>query len=155
MYKKAMQVPDALLLRFAELCGDLDLVSLAVELAADPVTAHRSLARDLVRITTATSLSPMPSTATTTVAKGGIPSDIPEVLVPADAAEGGAIGVLRLATQAGPYGFKCEARRLIQNRGLKIDGETVEDWRATVDVLRPRVLQKGKDRFVRCLLGPV
>ncbi len=155
MYKKAMQVPDALLLRFAELCGDLDLVSLAVELAADPVTAHRSLARDLVRIYHGDEPIADAEHRYDDVAKGGIPSDIPEVLVPADVAEGGAIGVLRLATLAGLTDSNGEARRLIQNRGLKIDGETVEDWRATVDVLRPRVLQKGKDRYVRLLLGPV
>ena len=43
--------------------------------------------------------------------------------------EGGRVGVLRLATLAGLTASNGEARRLIQNRGLRLDGDVVDDPR--------------------------
>ena len=37
----------------------------------------------------------------------------------------------------------------MQNRGLRLDGEVVEDPQFRVELNEPRVLQRGKDRFVR------
>lgn len=51
---------------------------------------------------------------------------------------------------AGKLSFSGEARRLIQQAGVKLDGETVSDVKL---VLEPsdeeRVLQVGKRKFVR------
>ena len=45
---------------------------------------------------------------------------------------------------------KGEARRLIDNRGLRVDGEPLTDRTAVVDLGEgPRVLQAGKNTFVR------
>ena len=56
-----------------------------------------------------------------------------------------------LATLAGLTASNGEARRLIQNRGLRLDGEVVAD--ANLQVLLPATLQKGKDTFVRVVAG--
>jgi len=72
-----------------------------------------------------------------------------EVTVPASEFEGGSVGVLRLATLTGLTSSNGEARRLIQNRGLRLDGEVVEDPQTRLELDAPRVLQKGRDAFVR------
>ncbi len=86
------------------------------------------------------------------VARGGIPEDLPEVGIPEDALKEGRIWVARLFTLAGLTKSNAEAKRLVKDRGLRIDGEPVTDPMLEVTLDRPRVLQRGKDRFVRVRL---
>lgn len=153
MFKKAMQVPDNLLVRYAELCTALDLGTFAPLAGNDPVGAHRVFARELVRIYHGEEPVSAAQERFDQVARGGIPEDVPEVRLDAAALEDGRIWVCRLANLAGLTSSNGEARRLIQNRGLKLDGVVVEDVGLQVDLDRPVVLQKGKDTFVR-VLGP-
>ncbi|RDI96457.1 tyrosine--tRNA ligase [Meiothermus sp. QL-1] len=83
------------------------------------------------------------------IAQGGIPEEMPEVRLGPEALQEGRIAVARLFTLAGLTPSNAEARRLIEQRGLRLDGEVLTDPRAEVTLDRPRVLQRGKDRFVR------
>ncbi len=83
------------------------------------------------------------------VAKGGIPEDLPGFVLHASELEDGAIWVVRLCTLTGLTGSNGEARRLIRNRGLRIDGKIVVDEGLSISLERPLVLQRGRDRFVR------
>ncbi len=83
------------------------------------------------------------------VARNLIPEDIPTVAIPDAELSGGTISVARLFTLAGLTASNGEAKRMIQNRGLRIDGEVVADPNAQIALERPLVLQRGKDRFVR------
>ncbi|MDZ7800309.1 MAG: tyrosine--tRNA ligase [Trueperaceae bacterium] len=149
MFKKAMQVPDRLLMRYAELCTLLPLDALEAQLEEDPVGAHRAFARELVRTYHGDAPVMDAERRYDEVARGGIPDDLPEVAVPGEEFEDGRVGVLRLAVLAGHAGSNGEARRLIQNRGLRIDGEPVDDPRAHLSLERPVVMQRGRDAFVR------
>ncbi len=86
------------------------------------------------------------------VAKGGIPEDLPEVAIPPEALKDGKIWVARLFTLAGLTQSNAEAKRLIKDRGLRIDGEPVSDPMLEVELTKPLVLQRGKDKFVRVRL---
>jgi len=44
---------------------------------------------------------------------------------------------------------KSEARRLVEQNGVKLDGQTVEGIEVVVEAFAPRVLQVGKRKFVR------
>lgn len=149
MYRKAMQVPDALLTRYAELTTALPLRPILDLLVDDPVAAHRLYARELLRQYHGESSVPAAEERYDTVARGGTPDEMPEVSVPASELEDGSIGVCRLFSLVGLAASNGEARRLIGNRGLRIDGSVVEDPRLRVVIDRPVVLQRGKDRFVR------
>ena len=85
------------------------------------------------------------------VAKGGIPDDVPEFKLPSSELQDGKIWICKLATLAGLTPSNGEARRLIQNKGLKINGNVVEDVQLQVTLSEPIVLQKGKDRFVKVI----
>lgn len=149
MFKKAMQVGDQLLLQYAELGTALELEPLAAQLAADPVGAHRTFARALTAIYHGEGPVAAAESRYDEVAKGAIPDDLAEFRVDAADLQDGSIAVARLATLAGLTASNGEARRLVQNRGLRLDGQVVEDAQLRVTLERPRVLQRGKDRFVR------
>jgi tyrosyl-tRNA synthetase len=115
----------------------------------DVKEAHRVLARELVRIYHGDAPIAHAEERYDFIAKGGIPDDVPEFKVPANEVQDGKIWICKLATLSGLTPSNAEARRLIQNRGLKLNGEAVEDEKLQLDVSQPVVLQKGKDRFVR------
>ncbi len=87
------------------------------------------------------------------VAKGGIPEDLPEVEIRPEELKDGKIWVARLFTLAGLTKSNAEAKRLIKDRGLKIDGQPVTDPMLQVALEQPLVLQRGKDKFVRVRLA--
>ena len=153
MYKKAMQVPDAQLLQYAELSTMLDLDALGERLKTDPVGAHRTYAGELVRLYHGEGAIAAAEERYDLVAKGGVPEQMRQLRVGEEELQDGAIGVLRLATLAGLTSSNGEARRLIANRGLRLDGEVVEDPQLKVDLTEPVVLQKGRDAFVRASRG--
>ena len=59
--------------------------------------------------------------------------------------------MLRLFTLAGLTASNGEARRFIQNRGLRVDGQVITDPNLSLEATAPLVLQRGKDRFVRVI----
>ncbi len=178
MFKKAMQVPDELLYRYMELCTGLDLDWARDLIERDIKEAHRVFARELVRIYHSNAEDESAETkrlslemkhkskifGTTNaelrkaeerfdyVAKGGIPDDVPEYQLSADELENGAIWICKLATSSGLTKSNGEARRLVKNRGLRLNGEQVTNENLQVSLEEPAVLQKGKDTFVRVSL---
>ncbi|MFN4070969.1 MAG: tyrosine--tRNA ligase, partial [Thermus caldifontis] len=182
MFKKLMWVPDALLEGYFRLLTDLEEAEVQTLLQAGPVPAHRVLARLLTAAYALPTIPARMDRAFyeslgyawealgkdkgvgpeavrqaeeryDQVAKGAIPEDLPEVAIPPSELKEGRIWVARLFTLAGLTPSNAEARRLIQNRGLRLDGELIEDVALEVDLSRPRILQRGKDRFVRVRLA--
>lgn len=85
-------------------------------------------------------------------AEGGLPDDIPEQAVPGEWLTSGVPAVL-LVVHCGFASSNSEARRLIAERGVRLNGRTVTDVQATVTVRPGDVLQRGKRRFVRLVGG--
>ena len=147
MFKKAMQVPDGLVYRYFELGTALPLAEAENLVQTDVKEAHRVLARELVLTYYGDAPVKEAEERFDYVAKGGIPDDLPEVVIGPGEVQDGTVWVCKLATLAGLTASNGEARRLIQNRGLKLDGEVVTD--AKLQVTLPATLQRGKDTFVR------
>ena len=80
-------------------------------------------------------------------AKGGIPDDIPEV-----ALAGAPLGIGALLKQAGLVPSTSEANRMIEQNGVKIDGDTVTDKGLKVTAGQ-MVVQVGKRKFARITLS--
>jgi len=151
MFTKAMRVPDRLLLKYATLCTDLPLEPLAEQLADDPVGAHRTFARELVTLYHGAAAVAAAERRYDDVARGGVPRELREVPVGPDLAPEGRIEAAALALHVGFVPSKGAARRLIDNRGLRVDGAALDDRSAVLD-LRERqrfVFQSGKNAFVR------
>ena len=146
MFSKLMKVPDPLLEQYLTLHTDLDAKAV---LEAGAVEAHRRLARAIVADYHGVDAVPAAEARFDSVAKGGIPDSMPEVAVSSEDFQSGVVGVLKLAVLAGFATSNGEARRLIQNRGLKLNGEAITDDKLTLTLDSSAVLQKGKNDFVR------
>jgi len=79
--------------------------------------------------------------------RGELPADVPELAVAEP------MGIVDVLFQAGLCQSKSEARRLIKQGGVKLDGETVTGVDAIVKSI-DAVVQVGKRRFLR-LIGKV
>ncbi|GGK40287.1 tyrosine--tRNA ligase [Deinococcus malanensis] len=159
MFAGLMKVPDPMLDNYFTLLTDLPRERIEELLAGHPVAAHRELAREVVAWLHPGADLDAAEERFRAVAKGGIPENIPQVAVPeSDFDAEGRISLAKLVVLAGLEPSNGAARKLIQNRGLKLNGETCNDPQAvlTRDILSTQggtVIQKGKDRFARLNLG--
>jgi len=80
-------------------------------------------------------------------AKGGVPDDIPEVML-----TGAPLGIGQLLKQANLVPSTSEAMRNLDQGGVKIDGTTVSDKSLKVDA-GTFVVQVGKRRFAKITLS--
>ncbi len=151
MFTKAMRVADRLLVKYATLCTDLPTLPLEAELRRDPVAAHRTFARALVSLYHGAGAVPAAERRYDAVAKGGIPQELREVEVGSDVAPAGSVEAATLAVHVGFAPSKGAARRLIDNRGLRVDGAPLQDRSAVIDLTGRSgiVFQSGKNSFVR------
>jgi tyrosyl-tRNA synthetase len=76
-----------------------------------------------------------------------LPADMPEIPIAQP------ITLADLLTNAGLSPSKSESRRLVQQGGVKLDGEKVEDFNLIVAPDREHVLQVGRRKFVKLLPG--
>jgi tyrosyl-tRNA synthetase len=79
------------------------------------------------------------------------PADIPEATLPAEAVQGGLVWLPRLLTLMKLATSNGEARRLIEQGGVRLDDVVLQDPGAELDPesLRGAVLQVGKRKFLR------
>ncbi|MFC4640089.1 tyrosine--tRNA ligase [Deinococcus hohokamensis] len=159
MFAGLMKVPDRLLDNYFTLLTDLPRARIEELLAGHPVAAHRELAREVVAWLHPDADLDAAEERFKAVAKGGIPENIPAVSVPAgELDDQGRLSMAKLVVLAGLEPSNGAARKLIQNRGLKLDGETYSDPQGTLtreQLARDggAVIQKGKDKFVRLTLA--
>jgi tyrosyl-tRNA synthetase len=76
-----------------------------------------------------------------------LPSEIPDFVLRQP------MNIVDLIAQAGLAPSKSEARRLIQQGGVRLDGQRVESIEAVVEPEEGMVIQVGKRKFVRLWLG--
>jgi len=77
--------------------------------------------------------------------RGAIPDDIPELSIPAG-------GIVQILKQAGLTASTSEAMRMIEQRGVRLNSEIVEDKGLALVVGNTVVLQVGKRKFARVTL---
>ncbi|MEP0844292.1 MAG: tyrosine--tRNA ligase [Phycisphaerae bacterium] len=89
-------------------------------------------------------------------ATGGlvVPADTPTITLPPDGLRDGRIGAIKLVVAAGFATSNGDARRQIEEHGIRLNGEVITDALGTVAVKDGDVLQRGKRKFVRLSLAP-
>ena len=78
--------------------------------------------------------------------KKDVPDDMPEFALDF---EGEAISVVEAISMAGLVNSRSEARRMIQQNAVSVDGEKVAEIEEMLDLGTERVLRVGKRRFAR------
>jgi len=157
IFGKAMSIPDNLIVRYLELATALpreEIASIADGLAAgmtNPRDAKVRLAKALVsQYHSVAAADEAARWFSETFAARTFPTDAPRFAPPADALEAnGRVWIVRLLTLAGAAPSGSEARRLIRQGAVEVDGEAVGDEDARISLDRERRLQVGKRRFFR------
>lgn len=144
MYEKAMKIPDDVLFDYFKLTTDMDLDASKELIEKDIVEAHRVYAREIIKMYHGEEFIKEAEERYKQVAKGGIPEDIKEVKI-----EEEEIGICDLLLKVGFASSKGEAKRMIAGRGVKLNGETVEDIALVVKITETVILQFGKNKFVK------
>jgi tyrosyl-tRNA synthetase len=159
-FGKVMSIPDDVMVIWLRLCTDLEPAEVdAIERGlADgslhPAEQKRRLAREVVRLYHGQDAAVAAEGRFDQVHREHeIPDDVPEASIPAgiEGGDGGRIWLPRLLHEMGLASSNSEARRLVEQKGVRLDGEIVENPEREFDreELRGRVLQVGRRRFLR------
>ena len=154
IYGKAMSLPDEQIVPYSELLtdipdGDIDEMKLALEGGSvNPMELKKRLARELVeQFHDGGAALDAERNFERTVQGGGVPEDMPEYALPPVEALA-SMRLSRLLVDAGLASSAGEARRLIGQGAVQIDGERVTEDSAE-GVESGAVLRVGRRRFVR------
>lgn len=81
-----------------------------------------------------------------------LPDELPEFRVTGDMLEDGVIWLPKLIALSGMTNSTSEARRLIQQGGVKVDGGKIEDADVNIKPVSGMVIQVGKRKFTRFII---
>jgi tyrosyl-tRNA synthetase len=158
MFGKVMSIPDTIMLTYWALLtgvGRRELDDIESRLRAGdyhPADAKRDLAEKIVSLYHTHGAGEAARAYFDRVFKEkDRPQSIPEMTIPAEAMKDGKIWMPRLLTLLGQASSNGEARRLIEQGGVRVNDEVVTDAQAEVDAgaLRGAVIQVGRRKFVR------
>ncbi|KYH32324.1 tyrosine--tRNA ligase [Moorella mulderi DSM 14980] len=153
MYGKTMSLPDELMLTYFELVTAVPLEELEAirqglaDGSLHPRDVKMRLAREIAGLYHGEAAAREAEKEFRQVFQlGDLPEEMPEVIV-----SEARVWLPRLMVQAGLAPSTSEARRLIRQGAVKLDGARLDDPDAEIDVPDGAVLQAGKRRFARLL----
>jgi tyrosyl-tRNA synthetase len=140
MYGKVMSIPDELLPQWWDICLGRE------QPAGDPMSSKLALARGIVGKWHGEEAAAQAEERWSSIhRRREIPDDVPEASLP----EGDTLHLPALLVERLGVGSTSEARRLIQQGGVKLDGAAVTELDVPRERLEGATLQAGKRRFVR------
>jgi tyrosyl-tRNA synthetase len=155
MFGKLMSISDDLMWKYWLLLSDRSEAEIEAERARvaagkrHPMHAKKELARTLVTaFHSAEDADDAQREFERVFSARRLPQDIPQVDV---AVDGSSMPLARLLAKAGLTSSNSEARRLITQGGVKVEGQAVQDAKALMDTSgsEPMLVQVGKRRFAR------
>lgn len=153
IYGKTLSIPDTLIYDYFVLATNLpasDLLSVRHELdnpANNPRNTKRRLARELVALYHSREAARGAEEEFDRVfVRKDLPDEIPEHTV---SAEGGTIGIIKLLTETGLVSSNNEARRMVDQGAVSVNGTRISDPNMLVDLERSAVVKVGKRKFAR------
>ena len=158
MFGKIMSIPDPLMAMYWSLltgAGRREVESVERRLESGeyhPAAAKRDLAERLVTLYHSGEAAEAARAHFDRVFREkDRPAEIPEASVPPEAVQNGLVWLPRLLTALGLAASNGEARRLIEQGGVKLNDQTVQDASVELDLsaLRGAVIQVGKRKFAR------
>jgi tyrosyl-tRNA synthetase len=160
MFGKIMRIPDQQMGNYFELLTDLpeaEIVSYLDPATSNPRGAKEKLAKTIItRFHSAQAAEDAAAEFKRVHAGaggGGLPDEVPEVALPAAMLDGGKIVPLDLITHCGFARSRGEARRLVSQNGIKLNGTPIGDAQDPVEVKSGDVVQRGKRQFARLIIA--
>jgi tyrosyl-tRNA synthetase len=150
MFGKTMSIPDSAILTYAQLAAFYrdDQISKIKELLnaqENPRNIKAQIARDIAAIYHGAAKAAAASAEFDQMFRnGGLPENLPEHDPGADK-----VWIVKLITGAGCAKNSSEARRLIEQGGVHLDGEKITSVDAEVEIKDGAILKVGKRNFVK------
>jgi len=150
MFGKIMSLHDDLIVKYLELCTDVPTGEIAeitegLKNGENPRDAKARLAREVVALYHSDKDAHHAEDQFGSVFQdGNMPDDIEEGKV-----GGGTYRADDLVVDSGLIGSKSEAKRLIEQGAVKINGEAILEWGNEITVSSGDVIQVGKRKFVK------
>ena len=162
-FGKLLRIPDALIPRYLRLCTDVsepEVAEIEAALAAGtraPLEAKRAMARSVVDLYHGAGAGETAEAAFDRVHRDReLPEEIAEKTVRRaeivrERPEGAVVSRAGVLVELGLAGSRSEARRLIAQDGVRVDGQPVGEDEAAIDpaTLLGTVWQVGRRRFAR------
>lgn len=152
IYGKTLSVSDDLMFRYFSLLSDMteqEIEALEGELVAGkvhPKQVKQKLARELTaRFHSKEAAEEAERNFEKVFAKGGVPDEVPEFSLPV----GTVVPLPNLLADAGLVKSTSEARRMIKQSAVSIEGEKVTDARMEISGDSSLLIKVGKRRFTR------
>lgn len=161
-FGKIMSLSDELMPTYFELCTDVrmdEVKTLTNTAQTHPRAAKKRLAREIVTIYHGAEAAQSADDDFERVhgkshSADAVPDDTPDVPVPPELAEpDGRVRLTALLPALGLAASGADARRLISQGGVSVDGEKISDVGASLLTQTGQVIRVGKARFAR-LIAP-
>ena len=145
MFGKIMSIPDNLIFDYFTLLTRVPLSEIEEIRKLNPRDAKARLAREIVQIYHSKKKAEKAEKEFERVFKERkLPFKIPTIKI-----EKGEIDILDLLFETKLASSKSEAKRLILQKGVKIDGKVQDDWRKIMKIREGMIIQVGKRRFIK------
>jgi len=159
MYGKVMSVPDNLMIRYFELVTDVSLdeinkIKTGLESnALHPRDVKKRLAREIVKLYHEQSAAIIAEEEFKKVFKNKLyPEKIKELILKKDDLKEGKIWLIKLVALSGVVDSKSEARRLVEQGGVRINGEKISDPSLDLTVEEGMILKIGRLNFIKLVI---
>ncbi|MGM0750648.1 MAG: tyrosine--tRNA ligase [Bacillota bacterium] len=150
MFGKTMSIPDELIIKYFNLITDLSLDEKSkiekelIEGTFHPRDAKIHLGKTIVSMYHGEEAAAQAENNFKEVfQKGALPDDIPEIEWTGDSR----VSIIDLLVELNMQASKSEARRMIQNGGIRINSEKVVDMQLEVAVKDGMIVQVGKRKY--------
>lgn len=160
MFGKAMSIPDELMWRYFSLLlrmPESEVAAVKKDIAANtrhPRDVKDSLARGIVAMFHGNEKAAACSEEFARVFSAHkLPDEIPVVAIPANRVSGGRMRLVELIVAAGLAESNSASRRLVQQGGVKINGQKAVDPAAEIAIADGLLLQAGKRGIARIKVG--
>jgi len=145
MYGKIMSMKDEFVPEYFELCTDVPLPEIKIIKKSNPRDMKAKLAREIVAAYYGRNTSLRAEKEFNRIFKEKkLPDFMPIVKIPQKS-----LNILDLLLKAKLASSKAEAKRLIIQKGVRIDNEVQEDWQKQVKIKKGLVIQVGKRKFTK------
>jgi tyrosyl-tRNA synthetase len=145
MFGKIMSVPDSLIFDYFKLLTRVPLSEIEEIKKLNPRDAKARLAKEIVQIYHGEKKAKKAGKEFERVFKERkLPFKIPTIKIKEEK-----INILDLLFKTKLASSKSEAKRLILQRGVKIDGKVQNDWRKIIEIREGMIIQVGKRKFLK------
>jgi tyrosyl-tRNA synthetase len=149
MFEKAMKIPDNLLHHYFLLTTDIPVQDFESLINKDIREAHIEYGKEIIRMYHNESDIDQAVKRYFEIAKGRIPDNIIEIFIENDMLKDKKIAIVDALKFAGFAVTNGEAKRSIEGKGVKVNGETVADIKMALDMTETKIIQFGKSKFVK------